>query len=456
MEKIWQGRSAGNLNKHSSEINSSIKFCGKMWAEDIDGSIAHARMLGKCKIITEQDAEILVVQLGKIKSEIANGSLKIDNGAEDIHSFIESELTKRLGDVGKKLHTARSRNDQVATDTKLYLRKQIREVQELVKGFMGELLKIADNHVHTIMPGFTHLQPAQPVTLAHHMLSYCSMLERDFTRLDDCSKRMNLCPLGSGAIAGTTFAIDRKMTARELGFDDITRNSMDSVSDRDHVIELASCLSILMMHLSRLCEEIIIWSTPNFGFVTLSDEYSTGSSMMPQKKNPDMAELVRGRVGRVYGTLINILTTMKALPLTYNKDMQEDKEAIFDALDTTKLCVAVTTGMVATAKFNSDSMLRACRLGFINATDCADYLVSRGVPFRDAYKVVGEVVAICVGRGIGLEDLKLDEFKHAHPSFEQDIYKVLDYESCVARRLSEGGPSPKSVRAQIDYFKSIS
>ena len=453
MQKLWQGLSGGNLSAHSDEINSSIHICGKMWEEDIAGSIAHARMLGKCGIITMKEADSLIAELGKVKDEISAGRLEIDKTAEDIHSFIETELTKRLGNIGKKLHTARSRNDQVATDTKLYLRKQITQVQDLVKEFMAVLVQRAEENIDTIMPGFTHLQPAQPVTLAHHLLAYCAMLERDFARFSDCKKRMNLCPLGTGALAGTTFPIDRQMTAKELGFDGVTINSMDTSGDRDHIIELASGLGILMMHLSRLAEEIIIWNTPNFGFITLSDEYSTGSSMMPQKKNPDMAELVRGKVGRVYGTLVNLLTSMKALPLTYNKDMQEDKEAIFNTLDTVKLCIAVMTGMIATAKFNADKMLLACKFGFINATDCADYLASRGVPFREAYKSVGELVALCQKRGISLEDLTLAEFKLSNTKFEKDIFEVLQV--CVEKRKSEGGPAKQSVAKQISHFKKF-
>ena len=455
MEKLWKGLSQGNLSIHSNEINSSIRICGKMWAEDIDGSIAHARMLGACGIITAKESGVIVQELGKIKSELQNRKLVIDEKAEDIHSFIEAELTRRLGDVGKKLHTARSRNDQVATDTKMYLRTQIREVQSLIKNFISVLVKTARLHIDTIMPGFTHLQPAQPVTLAHHLLAYCAMLGRDNTRLENCKNIMNFCPLGAGALAGTTFPINRDMAAKELGFCAPTLNSMDTSGDRDHIIELASCLSILMMHLSRLAEEIIIWNTPSFGFISLGDEYSTGSSMMPNKKNPDMAELVRGKCGRVYGVLFNILTTMKALPLTYNKDMQEDKEAIFDALGTSKLCLEVMAGMIETAVFHADKMLEACRKGFINATDCADYLVAKGVPFREAYQIVGGLVAVCIEKGKGLEDLPLSDYQVKHEKFEKDIYKALEFGACVARRGSLGGPSRKSVLQQIKTIETI-
>jgi len=408
----------------SSEINSSIAICGKMWAEDIDGSVAHAKMLGKCGIITMKESEALVSELGKIKAEIASGKLPIDKAAEDIHSFVEAELVNRIGDAGKKLHTTRSRNDQVATDLKLYLRKKIGVIQDNIKVFVGALIKQAESHVDTVMPGYTHLQPAQPVTLAHHLLAYVAMMERDFVRLGNCKNLMNTCPLGAGALAGTNFPIDRAMTARELGFDKPTVNGMDSVSDRDHVIELASCLSILMMHLSRLAEEVIIWNTPQFGFVALSSEYSTGSSMMPNKKNPDMAELVRGKVGRVYGNLLNLLTIMKGLPLCYNKDMQGDKEAIFDSCEIAVLCLQVMTGMIEASVFDKEKMFAACKLGNLGATDYADNLVKEGMPFRDAYVLTKE---------------KLES----------------GLELPITLRTSQGGPSVESVKAQIEYFKKI-
>lgn len=424
-----------------------------MFREDIDGSIAHAKMLGAKNIISASDAELIIKELQQIKTDLESGKLQLDETAEDIHSFVELELTNRIGDAGKKLHTARSRNDQVATDLKLYLRNRINELQSYVKDFAAQLTEQAEKHINTIMPGFTHLQPAQPVTLAQHLLAYCSMLMRDFTRMEDCKTRMNLCPLGSGALAGTTFPIDRQFTAKELGFTGPTLNSIDSVSDRDHVIELNSALSILMMHLSRFAEEIIIWSTPNFGFVELSDGYSTGSSMMPQKKNPDMAELVRGKVGKVYGNLISLLTLMKAQPLAYNKDMQEDKQATFESCDIAALCLQVMAGMIETASFNKNKMADACDKGFINATDCADYLVTAGVSFRDAYKTVGELVAYCIEKGTTLNKLELPEFQKFSNKFMKDIYAAIDMKTCVNKRNSFGGTAPASVKKQIAVVK---
>ena len=455
MEKLWKGRMQGALNDDAYDLNSSIKIDSVMFREDILGSIAHANMLGACGIITKAECATLVSELGKIKQELENGTLGIDFSAEDIHSFVEAELTKRLGDTGKKIHTARSRNDQVATDLKLYLRGKTQKIQSEISNLVRTLIVIAEEHIDTIMPGYTHLQRAQPITLAHHLLAYVSMFVRDYGRFTDCIARMNYCPLGSGALAGTTYTIDRKMTAKELGFTAPVPNSLDGVSDRDHCIELASTISILMMHLSRFGEEVIIWNTQEFGFIELSDAYSTGSSMMPQKKNPDIAELARSKAGRVFGNLSTLLAMMKALPLSYNKDMQEDKEAIFDSIDTALLCLPPFAGMLKTATFKKDKMLKAVENGFVNATDCADYLVKKGMAFRDAYKIAGQLVSHCVENQTTLETLPLGIFQQYSELFDVDVFKAIDLNTCVNKRNSEGGPSKQSVKAQLDLFKAL-
>ncbi len=448
-EKMWAGRFKKELDSRVNSFNSSISFDSRMYRQDIQGSMAHAAMLARQKIISSEDAEAIIAGLGDILSDLETGVLEIDHEAEDIHMFVEAELTARIGEPGKKLHTARSRNDQVALDIRLHLREEIKEVERLILKLLEAIFEKAKAHVSTIMPGYTHLQRAQPVTFAHHILAYAQMLRRDIGRLDDAKKRMNVSPLGSCALAGTTDPIDRESVAVELGMDGVTENSMDGVSDRDFVLELASALSIIMVHLSRFSEEIILWSSSEFGFVTLDDAYSTGSSIMPQKKNPDIAELVRGKTGRVTGSLVSLLMVMKGLPLAYNKDMQEDKEAIFDALDTVKICLEMFTAMFETLAVNSEAMRCAASGGFIAATDCADYLVRHGLPFRDAYKIVGQLVAYCIECGKTFEELTLDEYKSFHPSFDGDIYDAINLENCVNRRDVIGGPAVASTEAQM-------
>ncbi|MGI6202986.1 MAG: argininosuccinate lyase [Eubacteriales bacterium] len=448
-EKMWAGRFKKELDSRVNSFNSSISFDSRMYRQDIQGSMAHAAMLARQKIISSEDAEAIIAGLGDILSDLETGVLEIDHEAEDIHMFVEAELTARIGEPGKKLHTARSRNDQVALDIRLHLREEIKEVERLILKLLEAIFEKAKAHVSTIMPGYTHLQRAQPVTFAHHILAYAQMLRRDIGRLDDAKKRMNVSPLGSCALAGTTYPIDRESVAVELGMDGVTENSMDGVSDRDFVLELASALSIIMVHLSRFSEEIILWSSSEFGFVTLDDAYSTGSSIMPQKKNPDIAELVRGKTGRVTGSLVSLLMVMKGLPLAYNKDMQEDKEAIFDALDTVKICLEMFTAMFETLAVNSEAMRCAASGGFIAATDCADYLVRHGLPFRDAYKIVGQLVAYCIECGKTFEELTLDEYKSFHPSFDGDIYDAINLENCVNRRDVIGGPAVASTEAQM-------
>ena len=455
MAQLWKGRFKKELAKETNDFNSSIKFDKRMFEEDIKGSMAHAAMLGATGIIDKSESEKIVDGLDGILKDIKNGVLEIDESAEDIHTFVEGELTKRLGDTGKRLHTARSRNDQVALDIRLTLRKEIGTIEEQVKELIGVICEKAEENKLTIMPGYTHLQRAQPITFAHHIMAYAAMLCRDLDRLSDVKRRMNVCPLGSGALAGTTYPLNREMVAKELGFDSITLNSLDGVSDRDFCLELAAALSIIMVHLSRFSEEIIMWCSWEFKFVELDDAFSTGSSIMPQKKNPDIAELVRGKSGRVFGDLTALLTVMKGIALAYNKDMQEDKEAIFDAVDTVKMCLTAFTPMIETMTVLKDNMRNAAAKGFINATDCADYLVGKGLPFRDAYKATGELVALCIDKNLTLETLPIEEYKKICPLFDDEIYTAINLEKCVADRLVPGGPSKESVEAQIKTAKDF-
>lgn len=455
MAQLWKGRFKKELAKETNDFNSSISFDSRMFEEDIKGSMAHAAMLGAQGIIEKSESDKIIAGLQEILSDIKSGKLEIDMTAEDIHTFIEGELTARLGQTGKRLHTARSRNDQVALDIRLTLRKEIGEIKEKVRGLIGVICNKAEENKHTIMPGYTHLQRAQPITFAHHLMAYAAMLCRDLGRLEDTEKRMNLCPLGSGALAGTTYPLDREAVAAELGFDGITLNSLDGVSDRDFCIELASALSLIMVHLSRFSEEIIMWCSWEFKFVELDDAFSTGSSIMPQKKNPDIAELVRGKSGRVFGDLTTLLTVMKGIALAYNKDMQEDKEAIFDAVDTVKMCLTAFTPMIDTMTVLKDNMRAAAAKGFINATDCADYLVGKGLPFRDAYKATGELVALCIDKGLTLETLPLEEYRKVCDLFDDEVYTAISLEKCVADRKVAGGPSSESVDTQIAYAKKI-
>ena len=455
MAQLWKGRFKKELAKETNDFNSSIKFDKRMFEEDIKGSMAHAAMLGATGIIDKSESEKIVDGLDGILKDIKNGVLAIDESAEDIHTFVEGELTKRLGDTGKRLHTARSRNDQVALDIRLTLRKEIGTIEEQVKELIGVICEKAEENKLTIMPGYTHLQRAQPITFAHHIMAYAAMLCRDLDRLSDVKRRMNVCPLGSGALAGTTYPLNREMVAKELGFDSITLNSLDGVSDRDFCLELAAALSIIMVHLSRFSEEIIMWCSWEFKFVELDDAFSTGSSIMPQKKNPDIAELVRGKSGRVFGDLTALLTVMKGIALAYNKDMQEDKEAIFDAVDTVKMCLTAFTPMIETMTVLKDNMRNAAAKGFINATDCADYLVGKGLPFRDAYKATGELVALCIDKNLTLETLPIKKKKKICPLFDDEVYTAINLEKCVADRLVPGGPSKESVEAQIKAAKDF-
>ena len=454
MGQLWKGRFKKELAKETNDFNSSISFDCRMFEEDIKGSIAHAAMLGATGIIDKAESEKICSELAVILDDIKCGKLTIDMEAEDIHTFIEGELTARLGQTGKRLHTARSRNDQVALDIRMTLKKEIDSISEKIKSLVLVLCDKADENKNAIMPGYTHLQRAQPITLGHHLMAYASMLLRDLDRLSDCKKRMNVLPLGSGALAGTTYPLDRNMVADLLGFDSVSANSLDGVSDRDFCIELASALSLVMVHLSRFSEEIIMWCSWEFKFVELDDAFSTGSSIMPQKKNPDIAELVRGKSGRVFGDLTTLLTVMKGIPLAYNKDMQEDKEAIFDAVDTVKMCLNAFTPMIETMTVLTDNMRTAAAKGFINATDCADYLVGKGLPFRDAYKATGELVALCIDKGLTFETLPLDEYKAVCDLFDDEVYTAINLEKCVADRLVEGGPSVQSVEKQIETAKN--
>jgi len=448
--KLWGGCFEKTTDVLVEDFHSSISFDQRLYKQDILGSVAHARMLGSVGIISEDEANLLIGELNKILEDIQAGKVAFEIGAEDIHMNVEKLLTERIGMVGKKLHTGRSRNDQVALDLRLYLRSEIDRTKSLIEKLLQTLLHISEEHLETWMPGYTHLQKAQPITFAHHLMAYVQMFLRDLGRLNDTRKRLNISPLGSGAMAGTTFPLDRAKVAMELDFDGVTLNSLDGVSDRDFAIEFCSLASILMMHLSRFSEELILWASEEFSFITLDDGFSTGSSIMPQKKNPDIAELVRGKTGRVYGDLITLLTLMKSLPLAYNKDMQEDKEALFDALDTVKKCLLVFPPMLLTSQFNQEAMARAARGGFTNATDLADYLVNRGVPFRDAHEVVGKTVRHCIDNRLPLDELDLATYRQFSPLIEADVYQYIDVKACVARRRIPGGPAPEAVRAAIE------
>lgn len=456
--KLWGGRFTKETNELVHNFNASLPFDQKFYREDIEGSIAHVTMLAEQGIITEQDKDSIVNGLTGILQDIDNGKLIFEKEHEDIHSFVEAHLIQRIGDAGKRLHTGRSRNDQVALDMKLYTRRELQEMDGLLKELLHSLLAIMKKNTDTIMPGFTHLQKAQPITLAHHMGAYFEMFKRDRSRLTDTLERLNYCPLGSGALAGTTYPLDRERTAELLGFTGPTLNSMDSVSDRDYLIEFLNDMSIIMMHLSRFCEEIITWNTNEYQFVEIDDSYSTGSSIMPQKKNPDIAELVRGKTGRVYGALISLLTTMKSLPLAYNKDMQEDKEFVFDAIDTTKGCIALFQGMLDTMTFRKDNMRSSAEGGFTNATDAADYLVNRGVPFRDAHGIIGQLVLYCIEKKISLGEMSLEEYQAISPVFQEDIYDAISMETCVDKRNTIGAPGPKAMKEVIavceDYLEN--
>lgn len=453
MAQLWKGRFKKELAKETNDFNSSIKFDCRMFEQDIKGSVAHATMLGAAGIIEKSESEKIVDGLGSILDDIKSGKLGIDFEAEDIHTFVEGELTQRLGQTGKRLHTARSRNDQVALDIRMTLKDEIDEIIEKLKALIAVLCTKAEENKQTIMPGYTHLQRAQPITFGHHLMAYAAMLLRDIDRLRDAKRRMNILPLGSGALAGTTYPLDRDMVADLLGFDGVTLNSLDGVSDRDFCIELASALSLVMVHLSRFSEEIIMWCSWEFKFVELDDAFSTGSSIMPQKKNPDIAELVRGKSGRVFGDLTTLLTVMKGIALAYNKDMQEDKEAIFDAVDTVKMCLNAFTPMIDTMTVLKENMRNAAAKGFINATDCADYLVGKGLPFRDAYKATGELVALCIDKNLTLETLPIEEYKAVCDLFDEEVYTAINLEKCVADRLVVGGPSVQSVEKQIAFAR---
>ena len=451
--KMWAGRSSKEVDSRVNDFNSSIKFDSRMYRQDIKGSMAHAEMLGDCGIIEKSESEKIIAGLKGILADIDDGKLLFDPNAEDIHMFVESELTKRLGDTGKRLHTARSRNDQVALDIRMYLKDEVNEIIPMIRELIGVLCDIAEKNLDTIMPGYTHLQRAQPITFAHHIMAYAQMLIRDIGRFEDTYKRMDRMPLGSGALATTTYPINRKQVCELLGFEDITINSLDGVSDRDFCVEMCSAISILMMHLSRFSEEIILWSSWEFKFIELDDAYATGSSIMPQKKNPDVTELIRGKTGRVYGDLNTLLVMLKGTPLAYNKDMQEDKEAIFDAVDTVKLCLTTFIPMLSTMELYKENMRNAAARGFINATDCADYLVKKGLPFRDAYKITGTLVAYCIKNQTVLENLSIEEFRELSPVFDDDVYEAIKLETCVNMRKADGGPAPEAVKKQIEFAR---
>ena len=453
MEKMWAGRFQKTLDQTADDFNSSIRFDCRMYAQDIKGSMTHAAMLAKQGILSQTETDKIIDGLEGILKDIESGALSFDMQAEDIHMFIEAELTKRIGEAGKRLHTARSRNDQVAVDIRLYLRDETEEILSLVKAAISAIVSQAEKNAQTIAPGYTHLQRAQPISFGHHLLAYAMMLLRDISRLEDAKKRMNFSPLGSCALAGTTYPTDRVFTAEKLGFDGVMQNSIDGVSDRDFCVELLSAFSLLMTHLSRLCEEIVLWSSWEFKFIELDDSYTTGSSIMPQKKNPDMAELIRGKTGRVYGDLMAMLTTLKGLPLAYNKDMQEDKEAIFDAIDTVKMCLKVLAPMLDTMTVLKENTYRAAQKGFINATDLADYLTKKGMPFRSAYKIVGQIVAECIEKDLVLDNFPLTEYQKHSELFAQDLYEEISLETCVNKRNSLGGASAKSVLAQVEWVK---
>ena len=455
MAKMWAGRTSGEINALADSFNSSISFDSRLYRQDIQGSIAHASMLSKQGIISFDEADSIISALQQILWDIESGKLKIDPKAEDIHMFVEEVLTERIGATGKKLHTARSRNDQIALDMRLYLRDYCDRATGLLKNLIKAIMDKAIENKEVIMPGYTHLQHAQPVLFSHYILAYAMMFSRDMQRLSDCRKRINVSPIGSCALAGTTFSTDRQFEAEQLGFDSVCLNSMDAVSDRDFCVELLSALSIMMMHISRLSEELILWSSQEFGFVEMSNDFSTGSSIMPQKKNPDMAELCRGKTGRVYGDLMGLLTTLKGLPLAYNKDMQEDKEGVFDACDTAEMCLKICAPMISTMKVNADAMAEAARKGFMNATDLADYLVLKGIPFRDAYKISGSIVAYCISTGHILEDLPLEDYLSFSTMIGPDVYQAVDLANCVSRRTSQGGTSVSSVEKQIAYLQEL-
>ena len=450
MAQLWGGRFTHQTDKLAYDFNASISFDRRLYRQDIRGSIAHVKMLAKQGVLTDAERDQIIDGLNSILADVESGKLDIADQYEDIHSFVEANLIDRIGDVGKKLHTGRSRNDQVALDMKLYTRDEIDELNKLIKDLLSTLLTIMRDNVDTFMPGFTHLQKAQPITLAHHLSAYFEMFKRDHERLVDIRRRMNTCPLGSGALAGTTYPLDREYVAELLDFDKPTLNSIDGVSDRDYLIELLSALSIIMMHLSRFSEEIIIWNSNEYQFVEIDDGFSTGSSIMPQKKNPDIAELVRGKTGRVYGHLMALLTTMKGLPLAYNKDMQEDKEGSFDAIDTVKSSLALFAGMLKTLRFNKARMEDSAKHGFTNATDVADYLVGKGIPFRDAHSIVGQLVLMCIERGIPLDDLPLEDYRRLSPAFDEDIYSVISLDTCVNKRLTIGAPGRQAMQQAID------
>lgn len=454
MAQLWGGRFTKDTDQLVYNFNASISFDQKFFHQDIEGSIAHTVMLAKQKILTEEEKDAIVKGLTGIREDVDAGKLQITSAYEDIHSFVEANLIDRIGDAGKKLHTGRSRNDQVALDMKLYTRDEISNVDDLLKDLLAELLVIMKENTETYMPGFTHLQKAQPITLAHHMGAYFEMFKRDRSRMADIYKRMNYCPLGSGALAGTTYPLDREYTASLLGFEGPTLNSMDSVADRDYLIEFLSALSTIMMHLSRFSEEIIIWNSNEYKFIEIDDAYSTGSSIMPQKKNPDIAELVRGKTGRVYGALMSLLTTMKGIPLAYNKDMQEDKELTFDAIDTVKGCLALFTGMIRTMKFNKDIMEKSAMNGFTNATDAADYLVKHGVPFRDAHSIIGHLVLTCIEKGKAIDEMSIEELKEISDVFEPDVYDAISLKTCVEKRLTIGAPSKTSMEQAIAAYEA--
>ena len=453
--KLWGGRFTKETDEAVNAFNASLAFDRRLYEQDIRGSIAHTAMLARQNILTEDEGKQIADGLEGILRDLKQGTLAFDESCEDIHSFVESVLIQRIGDTGKKLHTGRSRNDQVALDMRLYTREQIQTTDRLLKELLTVILQVMEEHVETYMPGFTHLQKAQPVTLAHHLGAYFEMFSRDRSRLFDCHKRMNYCPLGAGALAGTTYPLDRELTASLLDFAGPTRNSMDSVADRDYLAEFLSALSLIMMHLSRFCEEFIHWNSNEYGFIEFDDTFSTGSSIMPQKKNPDIAELVRGKTGRVYGALMSLLTVMKGLPLAYNKDMQEDKETAFDAMDTAKDCIRLFTGMLATTTFHTDVMERSAARGFANATDAADYLVGRGVPFRDAHGIVGQLVLYCLKKGVSLDELSLEEYQAVSPVFDETIYEAISLKNCVEKRTTLGAPGPDAMRAVMEEYRTL-
>ena len=452
MAQLWGGRFTKETKDEVFRFNESLSFDKRLFEQDIEGSIAHVVMMEKQNILTLEEKDSIVKGLTQIKDEVLNGTLTFDGGYEDVHSFAEAKLIEKIGEAGKKMHTGRSRNDQVALDMRLYVREQVLVVDEELKALLEVLLRIMEENTETYMPGFTHLQKAQPITLAHHFGAYFEMFKRDRSRMRDIYKRMNYCPLGSGALAGTTYPLDREYVASLLGFEGPTLNSMDSVSDRDYCIEFLSALSTVMMHLSRFCEEVIIWNSNEYGFVEMDDAYSTGSSIMPQKKNPDIAELVRGKTGRVYGALMSMLTTMKGIPLAYNKDMQEDKEMTFDAIDTVKDCILLFTGMVDTMRFNKKKMEESAKLGFTNATDAADYLVKKGMPFRDAHGVIGRLVLFCIEKNCAIDDLTMEELQSISDVFEADIYDAISLKTCVEKRLTTGAPGPEQMKNVIAIY----